>query len=183
MKVLEENCVNAADETKGTNDTSYPNFTHCLSLFLEEISGVKYIGDGIIRWLRHAKKPMAMTPDACFRRRAAVLAHLNGGILRSKLSRPTAYELAEAVFLAFPQSYQEKCAETHDEIEEDVTPLRSAFAQYHANGVRNGKVAQLQKEKGDKKKKRSSSGRDRSHKRSRLVSGCRGRPHGGALRS
>jgi hypothetical protein len=100
MKVLEENGVNTADANEGTNDLSYPNFTHCLSLFLEEVSGVKFIGDGIIRWLRHAKKPMAMTPDACFHRRAVVLAYLDSGILRSKLSRPTACELAEAVFLA-----------------------------------------------------------------------------------
>jgi hypothetical protein len=127
LKVLEENCVNAADEAEGTNDTSYPNFTNCVSLFLEEIAGIKYIGDALIRWLCPAKKPMAMTPEVCFRRRATILAYLDGRLLCSKLSRPSAYELAEAVFLAYPRSYQEKYVKTHDELDEEVTPLRSAF--------------------------------------------------------
>ena len=152
LKVLEENCVNAADEAEGTNDTSYPNFINCVSLFLEEIAGIKYIGDALIRWLRHAKKPMAMAPEVCFRRRATILAYLDGGLLRSKLSRPSAYELAEAVFLAFPRSYQEKYAETHDELDEDVAPLRSAFMQYHAADVRNGTLAKLQKDKAGSKR-------------------------------
>jgi hypothetical protein len=151
LKVLEENCVNAADEAEGTNDTSYFNFTNCVSLFLEEIAGIKYIGDALIRWLRHAKKPMAMAPDVCFRRRSTILAYLDGGLLRSKLSRPSAYELAEAVFLAFPRSYQEKYAETHDELDEDVAPLWSAFMQYHTADVRNGTLAKLQKDKAGSK--------------------------------
>jgi hypothetical protein len=68
LKVLEENCVNAADENEGTNDTSYSNFVNCVSLFLEEIAVIKYIGDALIRWLRHSKKPMAMAPGVCFLR-------------------------------------------------------------------------------------------------------------------
>ena len=66
-----------------------------------------------------------------------MLAYLDSGLLRSKLSRsrPSAYELAKAVFLAFPKPYQEKYAETHDELEEDLTPLRSVFMQYHAADI------------------------------------------------
>jgi hypothetical protein len=47
VKVCEENGFNAVDAAEGTNDDSYLNFTHCLSLFLKEVSGVKFIGDGI----------------------------------------------------------------------------------------------------------------------------------------
>ena len=68
-KVLEENAVNAADEGDGTNDTSYENFKDCVALFLEEISGVKYLGDVIIRFLSRAKKaprdvPRRLLPPA-----------------------------------------------------------------------------------------------------------------------
>lgn len=150
-KVLEENGIKAIDE-EGTNDNSYTNFLFCVSLFVEEMAGVKYIGDAIIRWLRHAKKPMLMAPDAAFRRRSTILSYLDGGLLRSKLARPTAYELAEAVFLAFPKSYQERYAETHDELEDDLAPLRSAFSQYHAVDVRNGVITKLRKEREDRKR-------------------------------
>jgi hypothetical protein len=80
------------------------------------------------------------------------LAYLDGGLLRSKLSRPSAYELAEAVFLTFPRSYQEKYAETHNELDEDVAPLHSAFMQYHAADVCNGTLAKLQKDKAGSKR-------------------------------
>ena len=150
-KVLEENAVNAADEGDGTNDTSYENFKDCVALFLEEISGVKYLGDVIIRFLSRAKKPLEMSPDACFRRRSTMMSFMDTGVLRSKLPRPTAYALAESVFLAHPKGYQERFAETHDEIEEDTTAMRSAFSQYHANDVKNGTIASLKKG-GDKKR-------------------------------
>ena len=166
-KILDDEEIDpSADHDDEENDLSHDSFTNCVSLFLEEVAGLKYIGDAAIRWLRLAKKPAAMAPDVCFRRRATVLAYLDSGLLRSKLSRPSAYELAEAVFLAFPKPYQEKYAETHDELDEDLTPLRSAFMQYHAADVRNGTLDKIKKAKEGKKRPSDSRG-DRSNKRSR----------------
>jgi hypothetical protein len=39
--------VNTADEIDGTNDLSYPNFINCVSLFLEEVADIKFIGDAV----------------------------------------------------------------------------------------------------------------------------------------
>eukprot|EP00956_Cyclotella_meneghiniana_P001470 scaffold1626_cov27-Cyclotella_meneghiniana.AAC.1 len=154
--VIEENGVNAVDDEEGTNDLSYTNFISCVAFFLEEISGVKYLGDVIIRFLSRAKKPLEMSPDACFRRRSTMMSFMDTGILRSKLPRPTAYALAESVFLAHPKGYQERYAETHDEIEEDTTAMRSAFSQFHAADVRNGTIAALKKGGGGDKKRPAS---------------------------
>ena len=151
-EVLEANGVNALDDGDGSNDLSWENFLLCVTLFLEEIAGVKYLGDAVIRFLHRAKKPMEMTPEACFRRRSTMMAFLDSGVLRSKLERPTAYALAESVFLAHPKAYQEKYAETHDEVDEDTTGMRSAFSQYHASDVKNGTVAKLKKEASEKKR-------------------------------
>ena len=63
---------------------------------------------------------------------ATVLAYLHTGLLRSKLSMPSAYDLAEAVFLGMPKAHQEKYAEKHDEVETDLVALKNAFSQYHA---------------------------------------------------
>eukprot|EP00956_Cyclotella_meneghiniana_P025678 scaffold54040_cov37-Cyclotella_meneghiniana.AAC.1 len=91
-KVLEDNGVNAIDE--------------------EEIAGITHLGDAIIRFLCHGKKPGLMAPDACFRHRKTLMAYFDSGLLCSKLARPTAYQLAEAVFLSMPRTHQEKYAET-----------------------------------------------------------------------
>jgi hypothetical protein len=88
--VLEENCVKASDRSDGMNDLSYLNFVNCVSLFLEEVADIKFIGHVVIRFLRHAHKPMAMSPDVCFHQCFSLLAYLDGGLLRSKLARPMA---------------------------------------------------------------------------------------------
>eukprot|EP00956_Cyclotella_meneghiniana_P036506 scaffold126502_cov47-Cyclotella_meneghiniana.AAC.3 len=108
-----------------------------------------------------------MSPDACFRRRQAMMSFMDTGILRSKLPRPTAYALAESVFLAHPKPYQEGFAETHDEIEEDTTAMRSAFSQFHAADVRNGTIAALKKGGGGDKKRPASRGHNGGSGKSR----------------
>ena len=166
-KVLDDEEIDpSADHDDEENDLSYDSFTNSVSLFLEEVAGLTFIGDAAIRWLCLAKKPAAMAPDVYFRRRATVLTHLDCRLLRTKLSRPSAYELAEAVFLAFPKTYQEKYAETHNELEEDLTPLRSAFMQYHAADMCNGTLDRLKKAKESKKRPSDSHGK-RSGKRGR----------------
>ena len=147
-KVLEDNGVNAVDE-EGTNDYSYKNFINCVSFLCEEIAGITHLGDAIIRFLCHGKKPGLMSPDACFRRRQTLMAYFDSGLLRSKLARPTAYQLAEAVFLSMPRPHQEKYAETHEVIDEDTSALRSAMMQYHAADLRNGTLDKL---KGSRKR-------------------------------
>ena len=58
------------------------------------------------------------------------LSPASSGLLRSKLSMPSAYDLAEAVFLGMPKAHQEKYAEKHDEVETDLVALKNAFSQY-----------------------------------------------------
>ena len=180
-KVLEENGVNAIDED-GTNDTTHKNFMTCVKFFCEELANVTYLGDVIIRFLRHAKKPALMAPDACFRRRQTLLAYFDSGLLRSRLARPTAYELAEAVFLAFPRGYQEKYAETHEELDADTSAMKSAFMQFYATDVRNGTLEKLKSGKSPKKrpaedKGRSSDKHRRTSRRSPKRHGRRGRDY------
>eukprot|EP00956_Cyclotella_meneghiniana_P015631 scaffold24043_cov57-Cyclotella_meneghiniana.AAC.1 len=93
-----------------------------------------------------------MTPEEYLRRRATVCAYVNTGLLRSKLSMPSAYDLAEAVFLGMPKPYQEKYAEKNDEVSTDLVALKNAFAQYHAADVRNGALAKIIKERESRKR-------------------------------
>jgi hypothetical protein len=155
-KVLKANGIDADLEDNELSKLSYKKFEQCVALFLEEVAGQKYLGDGIIRWLRQGCHPMRILPNTAFDRQATLLALLECGLLRSKLPKPNAYELAEAIFLAFPQSYQEKYAEAHKEIGEDLGPICSAFSQYFAALA----------DKKEKKRPSDSSG-DRSNKRGR----------------
>ncbi|HSN22632.1 MAG TPA: hypothetical protein VLS45_00455, partial [Methylomicrobium sp.] len=161
-KVLEEQNI----ENIGENELDNEKFLTCVSLFMEEIAGVTYLGDAIIRFICHGKKPGLMAPDACFRRRATLMAYFESGLLRSKLAKPTAYQLAEAVFLQMPRAHQERYAETNKEVTADTTALRSAMMQYHATDERNGVLARL---KGDRGRKRPAdddkSGRNRKSRR------------------
>ena len=85
--------------------------------YLEEVQGLKFIGDAAIRFLQgNNKKPAAMTPEKFFRRRGIILGFITGGYLRFKLSVPTTVQLNEAAFLACACTWQEKYAETNDEV-------------------------------------------------------------------
>ena len=165
-KVLDDQGIDPDLEDNEPAQLSYKKFELCVTLFLEEVAGHKFLGDGIIRWLRRGRRPMRMSPDVAFDRRATLLALLDCGLLRSKLPKPNAYELAEAIFLAFPAAYQEKYAEPHEDIGEDLHPIRAAFTQYFAADVKNGTIKTLSDRKEKKKRSADDSG-SRSNKRGR----------------
>ena len=122
--------------------------------YLEEVQGLKFIGDAAIRFLQGSnKKPATMTPAKFFRRRATILGFVTGGYLRYKLSVPTNVQLNEAAFLACARVWQEKYAETNDEVSTDTSKLISAFSAYHTADIRAGTLKKLQKEKEEKAKK------------------------------
>ena len=148
QRVLDDNGV---DVTKADTCTM-AKWKECRICYCSELAGIKYPGDSVIRWLRFWKKPYWMTPEEYLRRRATVLAYANTGLLRSKLSMPTGYDLAEAVFLGMPKPYQEKYAEKNDEVSTDLVALKNAFTQYHAADVRNGALAKIIKERESRKR-------------------------------
>ena len=175
-RVLEDNHVDENDESTLT----FEKFQECRICYCSELAGTKYPGDSVIRWLRLWKKPAWMTPEEYLRRRATVLAYLHTGLLRSKLSMPSAYDLAEAVFLGMPKAHQEKYAEKHDEVETDLVALKNAFSQYHAADVRNGALARILQERESKKRGSKPSGSSREKRRRtgrRDSSGGRGGGH------
>jgi hypothetical protein len=86
-------------------------------------------------------------------------------LLHSKLPKPNAYELAEAIFMPFPATYQEKYAKAHEEIGEDLDPICAAFTLYFAADVKNGTIKTLSDKK-EKKRPADSTG-GHSHKRGR----------------
>jgi hypothetical protein len=93
---------------------------------------------------------------------------------------PSAYDLAEAVFLGMPKAHQEKYAEKHDEVETDLVALKNAFSQYHAADVRNGALARILQERESKKRGTKPSGSSREKRRRtgrRDSSGGRGGGH------
>jgi hypothetical protein len=106
-----------------------------------------------------------MPPGVAFDRRATLLALLDCGLLRSKLPKPNAYKLAEANILAFPAAYQEKYADSHEDIGEDLDPICAAFTQYFAADVKNSTIKALSDKK-EKKRPADDSG-DCSNKKSR----------------
>jgi hypothetical protein len=121
-----------------------------------------------------------MSPEDYLRHRATVLAYLNTGLLCLKLSTPSAYDLAEAVFLGMLKAHQEKYAKKHDEVETDLDALKNAFSQYHAADVRNGALACILKKRENKNRsnKSSTSSCDkRRHTGRRDFSGGRGGGH------
>jgi hypothetical protein len=128
-KVLDAQGINMDLDNNEPSQLTYKKFEHCVTLFLEEVAGQKFLGDGIICWLRRGRRPMRMSPDVAFDRRATLLALLDCGLLPSKLLRPNAYELADAIFLAFPTAYQEKYVDSHEDIGEDLDLIRAAFTQ------------------------------------------------------
>ena len=173
-KVFEEEKIEELGETEVTKK----KFLTCISLFMEEIAGVTYLGDAIIRFLCHGKKPGLMAPDVCFRRRATLMAYFESDLLRSKLAKPTAYQLAEAVFLQMPRAHQERYAETNAEVSADTTALRSAMMQYHATDERNGTLERLKTDRGHKRpadEDKTSRKSRRTGRRSPKRNGRRGR--------
>jgi hypothetical protein len=56
-EVLEENGVNNADAADGTNDTSHENFMTCVQDYIEKRAGFPNVGDAIIHFVEHRKKP------------------------------------------------------------------------------------------------------------------------------
>lgn len=164
-KVLNDQDIDPDLEDNEPSKLSYKKFELCLQLFLEEVAAQKYLGDGVIRWLRRGRRPFAMSTEVFFDRRETVLALLETGLLRSRLPHPNAYELAESVFLAFPVSYQEKYSESHEDIGEDLAPIKAAFSQYFAADVKNDVIKSISDKK-EKKRPADSSG-NRSHKRGR----------------
>ena len=131
-------------------------FTTVVQHYLEEVQGLGFIGDAAIRFLQGSnKKPVKMTPAMFFRRRAMILGFITGGFLRFKLSVPRTVQLNEAVFLACALVWQEKYAETNEEVTTDTSKLISAFSAYHTADIRAGTLKKIQKEKEDKKRKSS----------------------------
>jgi hypothetical protein len=70
---------------------------------------------------------------------------LDSGLLRMKLRRPNAAELAQ-----FPKAHQEKYALANPVLGTDQGPLKTAMQQYHLKDQRDGTLKTL------KQKKRSS---------------------------
>jgi hypothetical protein len=165
-KVLDAQGIDLDLDDNEPSQLSYKKFEHCVTLFLEEVAGQKFLGDGIIRWLRRGRRPMRMSPNVAFDLCATLLALLDCGLLWSKLPKPNAYKLAEAIFLAFPAAYQEKYADSHEDIGEDLDPIHAAFMQYFAADVKNGTIKTLSERKEKKKRSADDSG-DRSNKRGR----------------
>lgn len=130
------------------------DYTHDLwvkgiTLYLEGVAGIKYLKDVAIRFSLNSKKTAEMPPPQFFRRRSMIQGYINGGFLRGNLAIPTQRQLNEAAFLAMPRPWQEKFAETHDEVPEDQQVLIAAFSSYHAADVRNGVLAKIKEDKKD----------------------------------
>ena len=121
QRVLDDNVVDTSDSSTCTIE----KWKECKTSYCSELAGIKYPGDSVIRWIRLWKKPFWMSPEEYLRRRATVLAYLHTGLLRTKLSPPSAYDLAEAVFLGMPKAYQEKYAEKYDEVSTDLVALKN----------------------------------------------------------
>lgn len=138
-------------------DTTMEHWTLTLQRYLEEVAGTPRLGDAAIRMLQNSKKPLEMSPDDWFRRRVQVLGYLEGGMLRRRLALPTQFQLNEAAFLGVSKAWQEKYAETHEEVADDQKDLQSAFSSYHAADIRNGTLSKIKKSKEDSKKKPKSS--------------------------
>lgn len=120
--------------------------------YLEEVAGQKYLKDAAIRFLMNSKKPVEMTPDQFFRRRATIKGYIEDGLLRGNIAIPTAIQLNEAAFLACSKPWQEKFSDTHEEVPAETTILQAAFSQYHASNIRNGTLSKLLKNKEESKK-------------------------------
>ena len=105
--------------------------------YLEEVQGLKFIGDAAIRFLQgNNKKPAAMTQAKFFCRRGTILGFITSGYLHFKLSDPTTVQLNEAAFLACARTWQEKYAETNeDKVTEDTSKLISASSTYHTADI------------------------------------------------
>jgi hypothetical protein len=65
-KVLEANGIDADLEDNKPSKLFYKKFEQCVALFLEEVAGQKYLGDGIICWLHRLRRPMRILPDTAF---------------------------------------------------------------------------------------------------------------------
>jgi hypothetical protein len=160
-QVLDEQTTAALGELDEGADASALNydgmFATVVQHYLEEVQGLKFIGDAAIRFLTSAsnKKPAAMTPAKFFRRRATILGFVTGGYLRFKLSVPTTVQLNEAAFLSCVRVWQEKYAETNEEVTADTGKLISAFSAYHTADIRAGTLKKIQKDKEEKKRKAS----------------------------
>lgn len=127
-------------------------FNEVVQHYLEEVAGLKYLKDAALRFLLNSKKPMEMSPLHFFRRRSIIMGYVEGGLLRGNCAIPTQVQLNEAAFLGCSKSWQERFAETHEEVPADQQVLAAAFSAYHAADVRNGTLKKLKKEKESSKK-------------------------------
>ena len=111
-------------------------FMDALRDYLEEVAGVKFLGDFLLALLEHAKKPAAVPIGGFIDRRDEYLRYYDGGYLRSESARPTAKQLAIQVFKHQPRHHQQKYAHVpHLEVEEDQKALRIFFEGCHDEDV------------------------------------------------
>ncbi len=143
-------------------DQTLAAFDEAMTFYFERVAGYKYIGDALIRWMRHQRKPALLEFSVYQDRRAEVLSYITCGMFRSRLNVATAQELAEQVFLHQPVAHQAKYAETHEEVEEDQDALRTAFEGFHEADKQDGTYADVEKnvKKAHHARKRKADGHD-----------------------
>jgi hypothetical protein len=114
-------------------------FKQAITLYLESLVGLYYIGDQVICQLREQKKP-AMIPYCDFehRREQLLLYVMQNNLLRRMLNIPTAQELVEQLFLAQPKAHQAKYAKISEDVEHDIDMLCTFFKGCHVEDIADG---------------------------------------------
>ena len=66
------------------------------------------------------------------------MGYVTKGWLRHTLNLPNQHDVAEALFDAQPKAHKDKYAETHEDVETDISKLQNFFEHQHEQDVQNG---------------------------------------------
>ena len=80
-------------------------------------------------------------------RRQEVVGYVTKGWLRHTLDLPNQHDVAEALFDAQPKAHNDKYAETHEDVETDISKLQNFFEHKHEQDVQNGTYKRLVQDK------------------------------------
>ena len=60
-------------------------FGECVRDYLEQVAGVKFIGNQLTRWMKQSRKPAHMPPDAWNQRLLELQGYIDNGMLRTSI--------------------------------------------------------------------------------------------------
>eukprot|EP00956_Cyclotella_meneghiniana_P037692 scaffold143105_cov21-Cyclotella_meneghiniana.AAC.1 len=86
--------------------------------YLEQVAGVKFIGNQLERWKKQSRKPAHMPSDAWNQRLLELQGYLDTGMLPTAISTSNAQDKKENFFFSMPRDHQAKYAEVHPTLED-----------------------------------------------------------------